>query len=104
VRVCTIDPGMAETEFSVVRFKGDAERAKKVYEGRIPLTPAKTLPKTLVWIASRRPMSASDELVIKCTDQAAITKFTGERRSNRLVPEELRTVSGCTSDCLALSA
>jgi NADP-dependent 3-hydroxy acid dehydrogenase YdfG len=73
VRVCTIDPGMAETEFSVVRFKGDAERAKKVYEGVIPLT-AEDVAETLVWVANRPPHVCIDELVIKCTDQAAIHK------------------------------
>ncbi len=74
VRVCTIDPGMAETEFSVVRFKGDAARAKKVYEGVIPLT-AEDVAETLVWVASRPAHVNIDELLIKCTDQAAIHKL-----------------------------
>ncbi len=73
VRVCTIDPGMAETEFSVVRFKGDAARARKVYEGVIPLT-AEDVAETLVWVASRPAHVNIDELLIKCTDQAAIHK------------------------------
>ena len=74
VRVCTVDPGMAETEFSVVRFKGDEARAKKVYEGVEPLT-AGDIAETLVWVASRPPHVCIDELVIKCTDQAAIHKL-----------------------------
>jgi 3-hydroxy acid dehydrogenase/malonic semialdehyde reductase len=73
VRVCTIDPGFAETEFSLVRFKGDAERAKKVYEGMEPLT-SDDIAETLVWVASRPPHVCIDELVIKPTDQAAIHK------------------------------
>jgi NADP-dependent 3-hydroxy acid dehydrogenase YdfG len=74
VRVCTVDPGMAETEFSVVRFKGDEAKAKKVYEGVEPLT-AEDVAETLVWVASRPPHVCIDELVIKCTDQAAIHKL-----------------------------
>jgi 3-hydroxy acid dehydrogenase/malonic semialdehyde reductase len=38
IRVTTVDPVLAETEFSVVRFKCDVARAKKVYEGTRPLT------------------------------------------------------------------
>src|SRR3954463_12172575 len=52
VRVSTVDPGFAETEFSVVRFKGDSARAKKVYEGMIPLT-AEDIAETLFWVATR---------------------------------------------------
>ena len=73
VRVCTIDPGFAETEFSIVRFKGDTEKAKKVYEGLEALT-ADDIAETLVWVASRAPHICIDELVIKPTDQAAIHK------------------------------
>lgn len=73
IRVCTVDPGMAETEFSIVRFKGDEAKARKVYEGVEPLTAA-DIAETLVWVASRPPHVCIDELLIKCTDQAAIHK------------------------------
>src|SRR3989475_5860133 len=73
VRVGTIDPGLAETEFSIVRFKGDTERAKKGYEGINPLT-AEDIAEALVWAASRPPHVCIDEMIIKCTDQAAIHK------------------------------
>jgi len=73
VRVSTIDPGMAETEFSVVRFGGDEAKAKKVYEGVEPLK-AEDVAETLVWVASRPPHVCIDELIVKCTDQAAIHK------------------------------
>ena len=73
VRVGTVDPGMAETEFSVVRFKGDEAKARKVYEGVIPLT-ADDVAEAIVWTASRPPHVCIDEIVMKCTDQAAIHK------------------------------
>jgi NADP-dependent 3-hydroxy acid dehydrogenase YdfG len=73
IRVSCIDPGMAETEFSLVRFKGDVARAKKVYAGTQPLT-AEDVAEAIVWVASRPPHVCIDELLIKCTDQAAVHK------------------------------
>jgi NADP-dependent 3-hydroxy acid dehydrogenase YdfG len=73
VRVSTIDPGLAETEFSLVRFKGDATRAKNVYQGTQPLT-AKDIAEILVWVANRPPHVNIDELLVKPVDQAAIHK------------------------------
>ncbi len=73
LRVCTIDPGLAETEFSLVRFKGDAARAKKVYEGMQPLT-AEDIAETILWVASRPAHVCIDEMLIKPTAQAAIHK------------------------------
>ena len=73
LRVGTIDPGFAETEFSLVRFKGDAARAKKVYDGVIPLS-AQDVAEAMVWVASRPPHVCIDEMLIKPTDQAAIHK------------------------------
>jgi 3-hydroxy acid dehydrogenase / malonic semialdehyde reductase len=73
VRVSTVDPGFAETEFSLVRFKGDSARAKKVYDGMIPLT-AQDIADTLVWVASRPSHVCIDEMVIKPTDQAQVYK------------------------------
>jgi len=69
VRVSTVDPGLAETEFSMVRFKGDATRAKKVYEGMTPLN-GNDIAEILVWIASRPAHVNIDELIVKPTDQA----------------------------------
>ena len=73
VRVSTVDPGLAETEFSLVRFKGDVERAKQPYVGTHPLV-GEDIADTLVWIASRPPHVNIDELIIKPVDQAAIHK------------------------------
>ncbi len=73
IRVGTVDPGLAETEFSLVRFKGDAARAKKVYEGTQPLV-AEDIADILVWVASRPPHVNIDEVVVKPVDQAEIYK------------------------------
>lgn len=73
IRVCTVDPGLAETEFSLVRFKGDTSRAKKVYEGTRPLI-AQDIADILVWVASRPAHVNIDELLVKPVDQAAIHK------------------------------
>jgi len=73
LRVTTLDPGLAETEFSLVRFKGDAARARKVYEGVQALT-AEDVAEAMVWMANRPPHVCIDEMIIKCTDQAAIYK------------------------------
>jgi 3-hydroxy acid dehydrogenase/malonic semialdehyde reductase len=74
IRVSTVDPGLAETEFSLVRFKGDAARARKVYEGVRPLT-GEDIADILVWIASRPSHVSIDELIVKPTDQAAVHKI-----------------------------
>jgi NADP-dependent 3-hydroxy acid dehydrogenase YdfG len=73
IRVGTVDPGLAETEFSLVRLKGDAAKAKKVYEGMNPLT-AENIAEILVWIATRPAHVNIDELIVKPVDQAAIGK------------------------------
>jgi NADP-dependent 3-hydroxy acid dehydrogenase YdfG len=52
IRVTTVDPGMVETEFSMVRFHGDAERAANVYKGVKPLTPA-DVAEVIVWATAR---------------------------------------------------
>jgi 3-hydroxy acid dehydrogenase / malonic semialdehyde reductase len=74
IRVCTIDPGAAHTEFSNVRFKGDQTRAAKVYEGMTPLS-AEDVAEAMVWVATRPPHVNIDELIIKPTDQAAMHKI-----------------------------
>lgn len=73
LRVATVDPGFAETEFSLVRFRGDAAAAKKVYDGMFPLV-AEDIAEAIVWVASRPAHVCIDEMVVKPTDQAAIHK------------------------------
>ena len=73
VRVGTLDPGLAETEFAMVRFKGDQETAEKVSEGLDPLV-AEDIAEAMVWMATRPPHVCIDEILIKCTAQAAILK------------------------------
>jgi NADP-dependent 3-hydroxy acid dehydrogenase YdfG len=74
IRVSAVDPGLAETEFSLVRFKGDIERAKKVYKGTIPLV-AEDVAEAILWVATRPAHVNIDEILIKPTDQAAIHKL-----------------------------
>ncbi len=52
IRVTSVDPGMVETDFSLVRFHGDSERAAKVYKGVTPLTP-EDVADVIVWAANR---------------------------------------------------
>jgi 3-hydroxy acid dehydrogenase / malonic semialdehyde reductase len=73
IRVSTVDPGLAKTDFSLVRFKGDAVRAQKVYDGTHPLV-AEDVAEILVWVASRPPHVNIDELIVKPVDQAAMHK------------------------------
>lgn len=73
IRVGTLDPGLAETEFSLVRFKGDPARAAKVYAGMTPLS-AEDVAETLVWMASRPNHVCIDEIIIKPTAQAEVYK------------------------------
>jgi 3-hydroxy acid dehydrogenase/malonic semialdehyde reductase len=79
IRVSSIDPGLAETEFSLVRFKGDAAKANKVYEGTKPLT-GRDIAEILVWVANRPAHVNIDEMLVKPVDQAAIHKVHRVKR------------------------
>jgi serine 3-dehydrogenase len=70
VRVCTIDPGLVETEFSKVRFHGDTARAKKVYQGMTPLSPDDVADAAL-FAATRPPHVQIAELMIMPAMQAS---------------------------------
>lgn len=70
IRVCEIDPGLVETEFSVVRFSGDQERADKVYEGMTPLT-ADDVAEAIAWVASRPAHVNIDQLLMMPRDQVS---------------------------------
>ena len=69
VRVTSIDPGMVETDFSLVRFRGDAERAGKVYQGVTPLTPD-DVADAIVWSATRPAHVNIARIVMTTIDQA----------------------------------
>jgi len=69
IRVTTVDSGLVETEFSLVRFRGDAEKAKAVYEGTRPLT-ADDVADCIVYAVTRPPHVVVDEVVLMSIDQS----------------------------------
>jgi NADP-dependent 3-hydroxy acid dehydrogenase YdfG len=71
IRVGSIDPGMVETEFSGVRFRGDLGRAQTVYHGMTPLAP-EDIAECAVFMASRPPHVCIDKILINPTDQAGL--------------------------------
>jgi NADP-dependent 3-hydroxy acid dehydrogenase YdfG len=73
VRVTEVSPGLVETEFSLVRFAGDAERAKSVYRGMEPLTP-EDVADCIVWAVTRPSHVNIDEIVVRPRDQATATQ------------------------------
>ncbi|MGE5655227.1 MAG: SDR family oxidoreductase [Actinomycetota bacterium] len=72
VRVTEIQPGLVETEFSEVRFHGDRERAKNVYQGLTPLT-GEDVADTVYFCATRSPHVNISEILLVPTDQATAT-------------------------------
>jgi 3-hydroxy acid dehydrogenase / malonic semialdehyde reductase len=72
VRVTSVDPGMVETEFSEVRFHGNAERASKVYQGVTPLT-ADDVADVIFFCVTRSPHVNINEVVLMPVDQASAT-------------------------------
>lgn len=72
LRVCSIDPGLVETEFSEVRFRGDKERAKTAYQGFTPLTP-EDVADAVLFCATRPPHFQVAQLVVMPTAQASTT-------------------------------
>ena len=74
IRVSNLAPGAAETEFSIVRFKGDAEQAKSVYDGYDPLV-AQDIAETLWFICSRPSHVNVNDLTLMATSQASAAVF-----------------------------
>jgi serine 3-dehydrogenase len=72
MRVTSVDPGMVETEFSEVRFHGDTERAKKVYQGMQPLT-ADDIADVVFFCATRPAHVNINEVILMPVDQASAT-------------------------------
>ena len=70
IRITTVDAGMVETEFSLVRFKGDVDKASAVYDGIDPLT-AEDISDCVMWAVTRPWRMNVDEIVVKARNQAS---------------------------------
>lgn len=77
VRVTSIDPGTVESDFSLVRFRGDAGRAAKVYQGITPLTP-EDVAEAILWAVTRPPHVNIARVTLTSIDQANSLLFHRE--------------------------
>jgi hypothetical protein len=77
VRITEVDPGLVETEFSLVRFDGDAEAAKRPYVGMTPLT-AEDVADCIEWAVTRPSHVNIDQIVVKPTAQATAQRVHRE--------------------------
>jgi 3-hydroxy acid dehydrogenase / malonic semialdehyde reductase len=73
IRVTNIEPGLVETEFSLVRFHGDEDRAKKVYQGLDPLTP-EDVADSILWAVTRPPHVNVQDILLLATAQATASQ------------------------------
>jgi 3-hydroxy acid dehydrogenase / malonic semialdehyde reductase len=78
IRITTVDAGLVETEFSLVRFKGDAEQAASVYEGIDAMT-AEDVADCVMWALTRPWHVNVDEIVVKARNQASGARIHRER-------------------------
>jgi 3-hydroxy acid dehydrogenase / malonic semialdehyde reductase len=70
IHVCTVDPGLVETGFSLVRFRGDEETARKVYQGVEAMQP-QDIAECIVFVVTRPARVNVDELVVKALAQSS---------------------------------
>ena len=78
IRVTELCPGMAETEFSLVRYAGDEDKARLVYEGMEPLTAA-DVAECIRWVCALPARVNVDEMVVRPRDQATATQIHRRR-------------------------
>ena len=71
IRVSSVDPGLTETDFSLVRFEGDAERAGKAYARTQPLS-ADDVAEVIVWVATRPAHVNISDVILMPTDQSSV--------------------------------
>ena len=74
IKVSSVSPGAVDTEFSLVRFKGDEQRAQKVYDGFTPLY-ASDVAETILFVITRPKHVNIDDILVMPTDQAYSRDF-----------------------------
>ena len=79
IKVTAINPGAAETEFSLVRFKGDESTAKKIYDGLTPLT-AQDIADVIYYCTTLPPHVCINDLTITCIQQADTIHFNRNKQ------------------------